>query len=199
VGARRRPEGDLDAAQAADLLARGEPLLDIPRLWVQTTRGGIEFALDTGPGMEAYRRDVDRLPGQLSSVLGTDGLEIRWFQDCPVGGVGVFLPEALDPTPYRLPSPGTLIVAVTTFGAHGGLPPPPSVLDRWHQLFAAAIRARTPIVGLTPLPSHRLPPGLPRRLAVVTWDRAARVQRATNTIRFAAHNKLQATGGIRRS
>lgn len=199
VGARRRPEGDLDAAQAADLIARGEPLLDIPRLWVQTTRGGIELALDTGPGMEVYRRDVDRLPGQLSSVLGPDGLEIRWFQDCPVGGAGVFRPEALDPTPYRLPPPGTLIVAVTTFGAHGALPPPPSVLYRWHQLFAAATRAGTPVVGLTPLPAHRLPPGLPRRLAVVTWDRGARIQHTTNTLRFAAHNKPQVTGGERRS
>jgi hypothetical protein len=199
VGARRRPEGDLDAAQAIDLVARGKPLLDIPRLWVQTTRGGIQLALDTGPGMEAYQRDVDRLPDQLSSVLGPDGLEIRWFQDCPIGGVGVLLPEALDPTPYRLPPAGTLIVAVTTFGAHGALPPLPSVLSRWHQLFFAADRAGTPVVGLTPLPTYRLPSGLPRRLAVVTWDRAARVQRTTNTLRHAAHNRPQARGQAHRS
>jgi len=199
VGARRRPEGDLDAALAVDLLARGEPLLDIPRLWVQTTQGGIELALDTGPGMEAYRRDVDRLPGQLRSVLGPDGFAVRWFQDCPVGGAGVFLPEALDPTPYRLPPPGTLIVAVTTFGSHGALPPPPSVLARWHQLFYTAARAGTPVVGLTPLPTQRLPAGLPRRLAVVTWDRAARVQRTTNTLRVAAHNRPLPRGPVHRS
>jgi hypothetical protein len=199
VGARRQPEGDLDAALAIDLLARGEPLLNIPRLWVQTTRGGIELVLDTGPGMEAYRRDVNRLPGQLKSVIGPDGLEIRWFQDCPAGGAGVFLPEALDPTPYRLPPAGTLIVAVTTFGAHGALPPPPSVLSRWHQLSFAAARAGTPVVCLTPLPMHRLPIGLPRRLAVVTWDRAARVQRTTNTLRVAAHNRPRARGRAHRS
>jgi hypothetical protein len=192
VGARRRPEGDLDAAQAVELLARGQPLLDIPRLWIQSTRGGLELALDTGPGMEAYWRDTERLPDQLRSVLGPDGLEIRWFQDCPVGGDGVLLPETLDPVPYHLPPPDTLIVAVTTFGVHGALPPPLPVLLRWHQLFTAAARAGTPIVALTPLPTHRLPAGLPRRLAVVTWDRAARVQRTTNTLRLAAHNSPRA-------
>jgi hypothetical protein len=149
--------------------------------------------------MEAYQRDLDRLPDQLRSILGPDGLEILWFQDCPVGGAGVLLPEALDPTPYRLPPPGTLIVAVTTFGAHGALPPPPSVLFRWHQLFSAAARAGTPTVGLTPLPTHRLPSGLPRRLATVTWDRGARVQRTRNTLRSATHNRPRAKDRAHRS
>jgi hypothetical protein len=197
VGARSRPDGDVDAARAVEVLARGEPLMDIPRLWVETTRGGLQLALDIGPGMEAYRRDVERLPEQLRSVLGPDGLELRWFQDCPMGGAGVLVPEALYPTPYCLPPPGTLIVAVTTFGARGGLPPPPSVLIRWHEFFAAAARGGILVVGLTPLPEHRLPAGLPRQLAVVTWDRAARVQHTTNTLRFAAHNKPRAVGGAR--
>lgn len=184
LGAQLRPEGGVDADRAVELMARGQPLPHIPRLWVQTTRGPIQLLLDIGRGMEPYRCDVDLLPEQFRKVVGSDGLDVRWFEDCPVGGPGVFSPGSLDSTPYRLPARGTLIVAVTAFGARGALPASTAVLQRWQQMLLWAARTTTPVIGLSPVPRTRLPKALPRWVPVVIWDRSARIQRTSNTLRM---------------
>jgi len=186
VATQRRPEGDVDTERTVEILARGEPLAEIPRQWVDTSRGGLELALDIGQGMEPYSSDVDRLPEQMRSIAGVDGLMLRWFEDCPVGGAGVLVPGELSPVRYHLPPVGTLIVVVTTFGARGSQPPDPLVLRRWHEFRRATTQGGIPLVALTPLPVHRRPSGLPSQLAIVTWDRTARVQHTTNTTRVAA-------------
>ena len=155
LGGRLRPDGDFDAVRAVQLLAHGEPLFSLPRLWVETTRGGTELALDIGPGMQPFRSDLDHLPAQLSQVVGQQNLETRWFEDCPAGGNGVYVTGKLEPVRYQLPPAGTLIVVVTTFGVRGGGPAMPSVMQRWQRFVAAASRARTPLIALTPLREER--------------------------------------------
>jgi hypothetical protein len=194
LGSRLRPDGDFDAVRAVDLLAHGRPLVDLPRLWIETTRGGTELVLDIGAGMQPFRSDLDQLPGQLSKVIGQQNLETCWFEDCPAGGPGVYLAGKLEPQRYRLPSAGTLIVAVTTFGVCGGLPAPSPVIRRWHGFVAAAARARTPVIALTPLRAERRPRDLPGELAVVTWDRTANVRGVSDASRSRGHGRPHPAG-----
>ena len=186
LGGRLRPDGDFDAVRAIQLLATGRPLVDLPRLWVETTRGGTELLLDIGAGMQPFRSDLDQLPAQLSDVVGQQNLETRWFEDCPAGGRGVYLTGKLEPQQYRLPPAGTLIVTVTTFGVCGGRPAPSSVIRRWQGFAAAAARAAAPLIALTPWPAERRPRDLPRQLPVVTWDRTASVRGVSDAARSRA-------------
>ena len=70
LGGRLRPDGDFDAVRAVQLLAHGEPLFSLPRLWVETTRGGTELALDIGPGMQPFRSRPRPPPGPVESGGG---------------------------------------------------------------------------------------------------------------------------------
>lgn len=197
LASRMRPDGDFDGLRAVELLARGEPLLDLPRLWVETTRGGTELALDIGQGMQPFRSDLDLLPRQLGVVIGRGNLRTRWFQDCPVGGEGVYVPGSIDPVRYQLPSPGTLIVAVTSFGVCGAMPAPRAVIGRWHRLLAAARQAGTPLIALTPLPERRRPPELPRQLPVVSWDRTSTVRDVAHAVQSRARVRAARDAGAR--
>jgi hypothetical protein len=183
LAGRLRPDGDFDDVAAVDFLTRREPLLELPRLWIETTRGGFELVLDIGVGMQPYRSDLDQLREQLSRVIGRDSFEIRWFEDCPIGGHGIYMPGKLEPEPYHPPPAGTLILVVTTFGVCGGFPAPSSVVKRWHKFAAAAARARTPLIALTPLPHERRLASLARQLAIVTWDQTTRVHDVTDATR----------------
>jgi hypothetical protein len=195
LASRMRPDGDFDGARAVDLLARGEPVLELPRLWIDTTRGGTELVLDIGQGMQPFRSDLDKLPGQLSSVVGRENVRTLWFEDCPAGGRGVYVTGRLEPVRYRLPPAGTLIVAVTTFGVCGGTPATSAIIDRWRRFVAAAKRSRTPLIALTPLPEGRRPADLPRQLAIVIWDRTSKVSGVADAGRSRAHSRQGPTYG----
>lgn len=196
VGATRVAAGELDLERIVALLAGREPLSGLPRRWTYTTGGVLQLLVDTGAGMEPYRLDTERLPDELVQAAGPDGLELRWFEDCPVVGEDVFLADRLEPEPYRLPHAPARILAVTTFGARGGLPAPPAVPGRWRAFAAAAAQAGLPVVALTPLPPRRRPPGLPRELRVVTWDRATDIRAVTHAVALAAASAPGAEGSL---
>jgi hypothetical protein len=186
IGATQRPEGDVDVEAAVTQLAHGEPLLEVPRHRIPTTKAGLHLLLDVGITMDPYRADIERLPAELTRVVGPDGLELRWFEESPLAQKGVLLPERLEPEPYRLPAAGTPVLAVTVFGARGLMPPRPRVLHEWRQFTEAASRARTPLVVLTPLAPRRQPAGLPPNLAIVTWDRDTSVRSVAHLLRAPA-------------
>lgn len=156
ITAQRQPQGEIDADRAVSRLARGQPLTRVPRHWINTSRGRLELALDTGPGMEPYRHDVDRLAEQIARITGPDRLSLRWFHDGPAIRATRFDMGVPDSAHCGMPPAGTLIVAVTTFGTRGPVPPAPVVLHRWHEFHAASVREHTPLVVLTPLAPDRL-------------------------------------------
>jgi hypothetical protein len=186
LGATLRPEGDVDIEATVTALAKGEPLRKVPRYLVKTTRGGLDLLLDVGAAMDPYRADMDRLPDEFARVVGSDGLQLRWFEDCPLSEEGVLIPERLESEPYRLPQTGTPILAVTMFGVRGPIPPQPEVLHGWRQFVSAANRANTPLVILTPLVPSQRPADLPPYSATVTWDHTASVRNVSHVVRRAA-------------
>jgi hypothetical protein len=194
VGGTRVAAGELDLERIVALLASREPLSGLPRRWTYTTGGMLQLLVDTGAGMAPYRLDAERLPDELVQAAGPDGLELRWFEDCPVVGEDVFLADRLEPEPYRLPHAPARILAVTTFGVRGGLPAPPAVSGRWSAFAAAAAQAGVPVLALTPLPPRRRPAGLPRELRVVTWDRATDIRAVTHAVALAADSAPGAEG-----
>lgn len=184
LSAVRAREGAVEIDACIDAFAAKRALTRIPLQWLETTRGGVQLLLDVGAGMEPYEVDVQRLPLELSRVVGSDRLEIGWFEDCPYPA-GVYKPGDERPTPYRLPIAGTRVVAVTVFGARGPLPASRDIVNGWRRLAAACRRSRLPLVVLTPVPARRLPAALSRRIAVVAWDRTTSVASVMRAVRAA--------------
>jgi hypothetical protein len=184
VGSVRVRDGPLDVDLAVASVAEGRVLDGVPFEWIETTRGELQVLLDVGGATEPYRVDIDQLPGQLTRVLGADGIELRWFEDSPNGPAGVLAPEQLEPTRYELPIAGTRILAVTAFGVLGARPSPPDVVHRWRRFARDCRRVRIPLLVLTPLPPRRVPP-IGAGTAVVQWDRGSGVREVTRAVRAA--------------
>jgi hypothetical protein len=164
-------------------MAANRTLEDIPLGWIETTRGEVQLLLDVGPSMDPYREDVERRPDELVRIVGDDELELRWFQECPLGPAGVLAPEQLEPVPYALPPARTRLVAVTAFGVRGHRPAPPAAVADWRRFAARCRRSGVPLVVLTPLAPDRRPRELRSRVAVVTWDRWTGVREVARAVR----------------
>ena len=176
VTAVRAPEGDLDVDAAVDVLAANRTIEELPYEWIETTHGEVQLLLDVGPSMEPYREDVDRLPRELVRIIGDEELELRWFEDCPLGAGGVLLPDQLEAIPFVFPKARTRLLAVTAFGTRGPFAPPREIVRSWRTFAARCRRNGVPLLVLTPLAPERRPAGLGDRLAAVTWDHATGVR-----------------------
>jgi hypothetical protein len=176
VTAVRAPEGELDVPAAVEILAAGRAVEALPYEWIETTHGEVQLLLDIGPSMDPYREDVDRLPEELVRIVGDDALELRWFEDCPLGPGGVLAPEQLEPTAFVFPKSRTRLLAVTAFGARGPFPPAPSIVRAWRRLAARCRRNGVPLLVLTPIAPPRRPAALAGRIATVTWDHTTGVR-----------------------
>ena len=186
IGGGLRCDGDVDVHAAVAMVARCEPIEDFPREWVHTTRGAMHLLLDAEMMTGPYCGDVLRFPRDLEREAGPDGLEIRWFEGCPLSDRGVLLPGRADPEPYRMPARGTRILAVTTFGSRGTWLSAPARMAEWRRMSETARRAGTPLVILTPLLPPSRPDGLPQGLAIITWDRTTGVRETMRMARRAS-------------
>ena len=184
VSSWRSPEGPLDVEAAVTQLATDRILTDMPMQWIETTSGSVQLLLDAGAAMEPYRRDIERLPEELMRVVGPDGVELRWFEDCPYMS-GVLAPNDEEPTHYRPPLSGARLLAVTTFGTRGALAPSADVVRGWLALAADCRRNQIPMVALSPLSARRVPAALKRRIATVAWDRKTDVRDVAEAVRAA--------------
>jgi hypothetical protein len=193
VGARLVAAGEIDVDAVVERLAARAALDRIPRRARSTTGGGLHLLLDTGDAMDPYWLDVERFPKELIAVVGPDGVELRWFEDCPLVEPGVLLPERLEPERYAVPPPGTRILAVTAFGSRGGFPAALDVVGGWRRLAGEAARAGIPLVALTPLAPRQLP-ALGRHLRIVTWDRTTDVRTVAHAVAEAGWARERALG-----
>ncbi len=168
-------DGPIDVAAAVSVIARGRPLLLVPRRRRRTLRFAAQILVDLGDGMTPFAGDVADLERRAKSVVGVDRVEVVRFRGpaSPFGAEGEagLVQIAGAWTAYRSPAPGTPVLALTDLGlAHGGL----RAVDEasWLELAKLLARSDSELVVLTPCPQDRWPRALRAAATIVQWDRA---------------------------
>ena len=163
LASRRSYEGDIDIERLVDLLVLGRPLEQIPRRPISTPRSGVQILISSSDFVSYFEQDIDHLRETLVKTIGSEKLELLWFDDHPDDGVSSLYEQA--EIPYQYPSQGTKIVVVAN----------PFEISRrnrqsvrWEAFFAGANRAKCEVVILT-LSSQHLTPLTERSAEVIEW------------------------------
>lgn len=174
--ARVTPEGDLDVERAADHLARGLPLEEIPRRPLPTLRYGVQILADISASMEPFARDVEDVIDQVRSLVGVAGTRVLRFADCPSRGVGAG-PRGTW-RPYQPPQHGTRVLLLSGLGKVGPVFDPHRGTEReWREILLRIRQHGCDTVALVPLPERLWPTWWQSRMRVVAWDRGTTVGR----------------------
>jgi hypothetical protein len=166
-------DGPVDVDRVVELLASGQPLLELPRQPWPTMRRGVQVLVDLGDGMLPFARDARVLQHAIGRVAGEAVHALR-FVGCPSRGAGA------GPKPwgsYAPPTAGTPVVVLTDLGI--ARPPDsadPGTVSEWLAFAGLVHRAGCPLVAFVPYPDTRIPPELTRAMAVLNWDRATSAQ-----------------------
>lgn len=180
--ARVTPEGDLDVERAADHMARGLPLAEIPRRPLPTLRYGVQILADISASMEPFARDVEDVIEQVRSLVGVAGTRVLRFADCPSRGVGAG-PRGTW-RPYQPPQHGTRVLLLSGLGRIGPVFDPHRSTEReWREILLRIRQHGCDTVALVPLPERLWPAWWQSRLRVVAWDRGTTVGRVVGGLR----------------
>ncbi|UIX30072.1 hypothetical protein [Streptomyces sp. GQFP] len=180
--ARVTSEGDLDVERAADHLARGLPLAEIPRRPLPTLRYGVQILADISASMEPFARDVEDVIDQVRSLVGVAGTRVLRFSDCPSRGVGAG-PRGTW-RPYQPPQHGTRVLLLSGLGKVGPVFDPHRGTEReWREILLRIRQHGCDTVALVPLPERLWPAWWQSRMRVVAWDRGTTVGRVVGGLR----------------
>jgi len=174
-------EGDIALLKAVELIARAEPLRDVPREKVQCVSKGCQVLIDTGAGMRPFARDTRQLAGAVRKVVGAYHTRVLSFVDSPLRGV---LTETYDEETYAPPENGALVLAVSDL-CRGG---PGSAIRQaepadWLKLARIVRDAGSALVVLNPYPCERWPAQVTERVPVLFGDRSTRTADGRRTRR----------------
>jgi hypothetical protein len=168
-----RNEGEIDEGLLVDLITSASPVRALPRRTRPTLAAGAQIVLDFTDDMLPFRRDQRELAGAIERLAPDDLLEVLSFHRYPLRlfrARGSARQEA-----YRPPPTGTPVVALTDLGMHrlasGDSAPAASWLDFARKL----ARSDTPLIALVPNEPASWPSLLSQSIALVQWDRAAKV------------------------
>lgn len=176
------PEGDLDVERAADHLARGLPLSEIPRRPLPTLRYGVQILADISPSMEPFARDVDDVIDQVRDLVGVAGTRVLRFAGCPSRGAGSG-PRGTW-RPYRPPQHGTRVLLLSSLGTVGPAFDPHRGTEReWREILLRIRQHGCDTVALVPLPERFWPTWWQSCLRAVVWDRGTTVGRVVGGLR----------------
>jgi len=174
-------EGDIAVLEAVELIARGEPLRNVPREKMQSVSKGCQVLIDTGAGMRPFARDARQLADAVRKAVGAYHTRVLTFVDSPLRGV---LTETYDDETYSPPQNGALVLAVSDL-CRGG---PGSAIRQaepsdWLKLARIVRDAGSMLVVLNPYPRERWPAQVTEQVPVVYWDRSTRTADVRRTRR----------------
>ena len=163
-------DGPLDVERVVDMLARLEPVRELPLETMASVRRGVQMLVDTGMTMSPYRADIDALVEQVGNLMADDQCTQRYYTGCPTRGCAV--PGAGEMKPWAPPPRGT---PVLLFGDLG-IGRPPGIEERasveeWLEFAEQAATAGCRVVALVPYGPRRWPRRLTRLVQIIHWDR----------------------------
>ena len=176
-------EGDIDVEGVVAMLTDARPLRHVPRLAMPTLRRGTQVLVDTGPGLDPYRSDVDQILEAFDDVLADDRMTVAFFNRCPLQGVSS--PQG-DLRSWEPPSSGTTVVVISDLGIGGPVLGDRASVSEWLD-FARAVRTSGhTLVGLVPYEARRWPPRLARAMVLLHWSERTTAGEVRRAMREAA-------------
>lgn len=183
LAAARIEDDALDTDALIAVLARGEPVVALPRRRAWGVRRGLQVLVDRGAGMAPFTADIEQLLSQLLELVPRDRVQPSRFVGSPLRGVKVpRKPQAS----WRPPERDTALLVISdlglcnsdeSFGSAGNA--------EWLEFASAARRAGLQLRTLVPYAPARWPAALSGPLCCVHWDRrttAGSVRRALSGV-----------------
>jgi len=165
--------GELDEARVVEQVARGEPLVRIPRRLRPTSHLGVQLLVDRGPRLEPLRDDQRTLRDALLRTVGVHRIQVLRFADFP-DRVGPGTPRTW--RRYAPPASGTVVLVVTDLGlGRLGSIERTHAVEHWIDWAGRVRSAGAHPVALVPHGPRLWPRGLQRHLRLVHWDRTTSV------------------------
>ncbi|MFG2825062.1 hypothetical protein ACGFX4_37250 [Kitasatospora sp. NPDC048365] len=172
-----RPGTELDLPRALDLLARRQPIDELPLAPARTTRTGLHLLLDMGPSMRPFLRDLRLLTERARRVVGQQEVTALRFAGTP--NTVSPLPDRRIESAYQPPRHPCAVLVATDLGiGAAAIGVTPASAQEWLAFARTVHTAGCPLVLLVPYPPDRRPDWTSRRFAVVSWDRVTDVGRA---------------------
>jgi hypothetical protein len=165
---------ELDVVRAAEMLARQEILLDVPRRREATLRYGVQLLVDAGSAMLPFAFDQEDVARAVRRVVGEHAVELLHFAGTPLRDAGPGPRSSWER--YEAPRQPRPILVLSDLGvARPALDEESALPHEWLRFAAEAVAARCPVVALVPYPPRRVPAALRRVMHVVPWDRTTTV------------------------
>jgi hypothetical protein len=179
--------GSINVTLLVDTLARGRPVVRLPRLPTPSLHRGVQVLVDRGEGMQPFARDQDELVGTIRGVVGGDATAVLEFRGCPTWGAGTG--PVWDWGPYTPPGPRTPVLILSDLGIarHTACGERASV-GEWLAFARGLARQPCPVIAFVPYPEDRWPRRIAREVVLVPWDRSTSIQ----TVRRAVGRILEA-------
>jgi hypothetical protein len=167
-------DGPLDVRLVVDTIARGLPLLDVPRLPWPTMARGVQVLVDRGDALRPFEADQAWLVERIRLVAGAQNVEVLSFFGCPSRGAGTGAPdEWTDYYEHHTPHSRASVLLLTDLGI-GRVPLGTRTAGtaEWLAFIARVRRAGCPVVAFVPYRAARWPRALRGALPILHWDRA---------------------------
>ncbi len=186
-------EGPLDVERLVREVARGVPLVRVPRRPWPTLAQGAQVLVDRSEAMLPFAADQDWLIEQLQAVVGRERLQVLFFEGCPAWGAGPGSKRRWKPySEHHTPPAGVAVLLVTDLGI--GRPGPgrraPFPAD-WLDFATHTRQAGCPLVAFVPYGPARWPAELQRCIQILPWDRAT----SARTVRMTLGRALRLPAG----
>lgn len=158
----------LDVEQLVQLIAQRKPFLRLPFLKARTLRRGVQVLVDVSAAMEPFKRDQELLIEEVIRVVGSDAVELAWFEHCPTRGV--YVGDADNKMTYHSPRPGTTVLLLTDLGVGRAMLSSDAASEAEWISFAHETReAGCHMVCFIPYGRTSWPRTLRREMALVYW------------------------------
>ena len=161
--------GAYDIDELVTLLARGKPVVEIPRQRAQTLFRGAHVLVDIGEPMEPFAADQEQLVTVIRRVVGEDLVDVRSFRRTPANGCGSG--PLWTWSPYQPPRTVLPLVLLTDLGIGGSTVSTDRASEQEWLRFFSTVPEELPIIVLNPYPPRRWPAALTDRAVILQWDR----------------------------
>jgi hypothetical protein len=175
-------EGELDISEVIRRICARRPIAELPRLDVPTLRRGVQLLVDVGRGMDPYAQDRNPLVSHVRGIVPGDRISVLYFVGCPGRGCGAGPRKKW--SPWRPPSSGTPVVALTDVGIGGPIfDPERGQTSEWLDFASQLKGLGNPLAALVPYSADRWPIPLTKVMLFLHWSERASARQVTHARR----------------
>ncbi len=161
--------GEVNIEKLVEKVAKMEPILFIPKVKTFVLAPPIQLLIDKSEAMMPFGADQEQLLIELLHIIGTDKVEILWFEKSPLYAYKNFDDEL---STYKLPPEKTVVLLLTDLGiGHPSLSIKRATLDEWDEFIQTIKHNGSYPVAIVPYHPNRCPTILQKEIKIIHWDR----------------------------